>query len=88
MKPAKNYAEFYKHFYAPRRVAQIVISWALKRPQESYLTFLTRFTTRVDMFGHTYVKQDLLDSVCAISMHNVSMTSSSTAIGNSSGSSG
>jgi DNA (cytosine-5)-methyltransferase 1 len=63
MKPADAYVEFYKHFYARRRVAQIVIAWAFKRPNDVYVTFLGRFTSRVDMFGHTYVEQDLSDSV-------------------------
>ena len=67
MKPADAYMEFYKHFYARRRVAQIAIAWALKRPNDSYSTFLGRFASRVDMFGHTYVEQDLSDSVCLIS---------------------
>ena len=64
MKPADAYTEFYKHFYARRRVAQIVIAWAFKRPNDSYSSFSGKFTSRVDMFGHTYVEQDLLDSVC------------------------
>ena len=68
MKPAEAYKEFYKHFYAPRRVTQLVISWALRRPQESFSTFLARFISRVDMFGHTYVEQDLWDSVRFISL--------------------
>lgn len=59
--------EFYKHFYSPRRVTQIVVAWAFKRPNDGYATFLGRFTSRVDMFGHTYVEQDLIDSVCHIS---------------------
>ena len=63
MKPAEPYKDFYKHFYANRRVAQIVISWALKRPGERYANFLAKFTSRVDMFGHTYIEQDVLDSV-------------------------
>jgi DNA (cytosine-5)-methyltransferase 1 len=64
MKPADAYTEFYKHFYAQRRVAQIVIAWAFKKPNDSYSTFLGRFTSRVDIFGHTYIEQDLSDSVC------------------------
>lgn len=63
MKPAEAYKKFYKHFYASRRVAQIVISWAFKRPTDAYATFLGKFTSKVDMFGHTYIEQDLLDSV-------------------------
>jgi DNA (cytosine-5)-methyltransferase 1 len=63
MTPAEAYKEFYKHFYARRRVAQIVIAWAHKRPNDLYPTFLGRFTSRVDMFGHPYVEPDLLNSV-------------------------
>ncbi|CAA7265858.1 unnamed protein product [Cyclocybe aegerita] len=61
--PAEEYKPFYQHFYNSRRIAQLVISWALKRPQESLSTFLGRFTSRVDMFGRTYLEQDIWNSV-------------------------
>ncbi|KDR85517.1 hypothetical protein GALMADRAFT_218616 [Galerina marginata CBS 339.88] len=64
--PAEHYQPFYEHFYSPRRIAQIVISRALNAPQELYKSFLETFTSKVDIFGRTYLEQYLWDSIVEI----------------------
>ncbi|KAF8913180.1 S-adenosyl-L-methionine-dependent methyltransferase [Gymnopilus junonius] len=64
--PSNSYQPFYKHFYSPRRIAQMVVSRALNYPQESFQAFSERFTSKVDMFDHTYIVQDLWDSATEI----------------------
>jgi DNA (cytosine-5)-methyltransferase 1 len=62
--PSPLYEPFYQHFYTPRRIAQLVISRALRHPQEGFTVFLERFTSRVDIFGYTYLETHLWESVC------------------------
>jgi DNA (cytosine-5)-methyltransferase 1 len=61
--PSLPYQLYFRHFYAPRRVAQLVVSTAITRPQESYETFLRKFLLKVDTFGRTYQKENLWDAV-------------------------
>ncbi|KAF9469584.1 S-adenosyl-L-methionine-dependent methyltransferase [Collybia nuda] len=64
--PSLRYQPYFQYFYASRRVAQLVISTAIARPQESYETFLDKFLLRVDTFGRTHQKDDLMDSISEI----------------------
>lgn len=64
--PSKAYRPFYQHFYSPKRVTQLVLSYAKQHPRKKLSDFLTWFTEKVDPFGHTYVKQDLWDAVVEI----------------------
>jgi hypothetical protein len=54
----------YRHFYTPRRIAQLMISSALNRPTQTWDDFIATFTSKVDMFGKTYLKEHLSESVC------------------------
>ena len=65
-KPSLSYKPFFEHFYAPRRVAQIVVSSALGRPNETYESFKAKFELRVDMFGQTYSERHIAESVSAL----------------------
>jgi len=68
MKPHAKYIKFWEHFYTSRRIAQLVVSWALERRQDAFATFIKSFTSRVDIFGHTYTEDDLWNSVRGESM--------------------
>jgi DNA (cytosine-5)-methyltransferase 1 len=68
--PSPAYKPFYQHFYTPRRISQLVISRALSRPQEGFTAFLERFTSRVDIFGRTYLETDLWESVGSQVIHS------------------
>ncbi|KAF6754216.1 S-adenosyl-L-methionine-dependent methyltransferase [Ephemerocybe angulata] len=61
--PSRAYLPFHRHFLSPKRVAQMAISTALTHPHHPLEMFLNKFTNTVDPFGHTYVEQDLWDSV-------------------------
>ena len=41
-----------------------MISSALKRPTQTWDGFVAAFTSRVDMFGKTYLKEHISESVC------------------------
>ncbi|TFK42046.1 S-adenosyl-L-methionine-dependent methyltransferase [Crucibulum laeve] len=62
-RPSRAYEPFYQHFHTPRRIAQIVISTALERPQQIYDDFLRIFTSKVDIFGRTYLEEHLYEAV-------------------------
>ncbi|KIM47705.1 hypothetical protein M413DRAFT_15837 [Hebeloma cylindrosporum] len=64
--PSASYQPFYHHFYTPRRIAQLVISRALRHPQEGFAAFLKLFTSKVDIFGRTYLETHLWESVLYI----------------------
>ncbi|KAF8167566.1 hypothetical protein B0H34DRAFT_792278 [Crassisporium funariophilum] len=64
--PSEQYRSHYRHFYRPRRIAQLVISTAIRRPQQNYESFLARFTSMVDMFKRSYVEDDIWASIAII----------------------
>jgi DNA (cytosine-5)-methyltransferase 1 len=51
-------------FYTPRRVAQLVISGALRRPTTyTYNSFIEQYKDMVDIFGRTCQEGDVEDAV-------------------------
>lgn len=63
-KPAQAYEDTYRFFYTPRRVAQLVISSALRK--STYNNFLDRYQKMVDIFGRTCQEDDLWDAAIEI----------------------
>ncbi|KAF8079195.1 S-adenosyl-L-methionine-dependent methyltransferase [Lyophyllum atratum] len=61
--PHPAYEPYFQHFFTPRRIAQMVISTALKHPRKSYEEFLQRFVATVDVFGRTYKEEHLWGAV-------------------------
>ncbi|RDB29208.1 DNA (cytosine-5)-methyltransferase 3 [Hypsizygus marmoreus] len=61
--PAKEYASYYQHFYAPRRVTQLVISTAIQHPRKTYDEWLQRFVSMVDVFGRTCQEEHIWDAI-------------------------
>lgn len=64
--PSPQYQPYFRQFYAPRWVAQMVISSAFTHPEESYETFLNNFLLKVDAFGRTHQEDDLWEAVSHI----------------------
>jgi DNA (cytosine-5)-methyltransferase 1 len=62
-KPSKAYEPFYRPFYTPRHIARLVILSAAEPHPESHEAFIRNFKETVDIFGRTYVEQDLWDAV-------------------------
>ena len=62
--PSTRYLPYFQHFCFPRRIAQVVISSTITRPQQTFDAFLARFISMTDDFGKTYEDQHLWDSVC------------------------
>lgn len=65
-KASKAYEPFYRPFYTPRHIARLVILFAAEQHPESPEAFLRNFKETVDIFGRTYVEQDLWDAVPGI----------------------
>ncbi|KAF8963951.1 S-adenosyl-L-methionine-dependent methyltransferase [Flammula alnicola] len=63
--PSERYAEYWKHFCMPHRIAQLVISKALLRPRDDFPSFLSRFTSET-MMGRTFVEEDIWEYVSEI----------------------
>ncbi|KAF8899291.1 S-adenosyl-L-methionine-dependent methyltransferase [Infundibulicybe gibba] len=61
--PSTLYQPMFQHYYSPRRIAQLIISSALARPQQSFSSFIRVFTQKVDIFGRTYQNGDPWDSL-------------------------
>ncbi|KAK2464749.1 hypothetical protein APHAL10511_003167 [Amanita phalloides] len=61
--PSKAYEPTYKMFYTPRRVVQMVVSAALRRPGYTYDSFIKRYSNMVDIFGRTCQEEDISDAV-------------------------
>jgi len=62
--PAKSYVRWYKAFYTPRRVAQIVISHAIKRRQMDFDAFVRgalHYSTSI--FGDQLKEDDVWTAV-------------------------
>ncbi|KAF8640653.1 hypothetical protein AX17_000310 [Amanita inopinata Kibby_2008] len=72
-RPFKEYETVYKMFYTPRRVTQLIISTALKRPSYSHESFLVRYLNMVDIFGRTCQEEDLGDA--AVELQSVVLES-------------
>ncbi|KAF9566963.1 S-adenosyl-L-methionine-dependent methyltransferase [Agrocybe pediades] len=65
-KPSPTYEVHFKHFYLPRRMAQIVVSSALTQPRESFDSFLRRLITMKDMLGESYKEDHIWNSITEI----------------------
>ncbi|KAF9011170.1 hypothetical protein BDQ17DRAFT_1233710 [Cyathus striatus] len=61
--PSKEYMEFYKHFFAPHKIAQIAISFSLKDPRRSFDEFISHLISQVDPFGRTYEESDIWQAI-------------------------
>ncbi|KAF8346872.1 S-adenosyl-L-methionine-dependent methyltransferase [Amanita rubescens] len=62
--PSKEYEAIYRMFYTPRRVAQLVISGALRRPAPyTYNIFIEQYKDMVDIFGRTCQEGDMEDAM-------------------------
>ncbi|KAL0571093.1 hypothetical protein V5O48_010860 [Marasmius crinis-equi] len=57
--PSNSYKPFWRHYYRPRRIAQICISLAMKRSTLNTEKFLEEFLGMADPFGQNYTKEDL-----------------------------
>ncbi|TFK68239.1 S-adenosyl-L-methionine-dependent methyltransferase [Pluteus cervinus] len=62
-RPSAAYENYYAFFYRPRRIAQMIISKALKDDKLSYSVFVKDFTSQVDMFGRTYKTDDIYNAI-------------------------
>ena len=56
----------YRMFYTPRRVAQLVISAALRRPHYTYESFIERYKDMVDIFGRTCQEGDIEEDAVSV----------------------
>lgn len=62
--PAGNYTPWYQEFYIPRRIAQLVISSAIKRLHMGLDPFIHGIlTTSLDIFGNRLDEDDLWNAV-------------------------
>ncbi|GLB43613.1 putative class I-like SAM-binding methyltransferase superfamily, C5-methyltransferase family protein [Lyophyllum shimeji] len=61
--PSTAYAPYFQHFFTPRRIAQTVVSSALKHPRRTYQEFLQRLTATVDAFGRTYQEDHIWGAI-------------------------
>ncbi|KAF5385343.1 hypothetical protein D9615_001032 [Tricholomella constricta] len=64
--PAPSYAPYFQHFFTPWRIAQMVVSTALRYPRRSYEEFLERFVCTVDTFGRTYKEEHIWQAILEI----------------------
>lgn len=61
--PSRLYRPYFRIFYTPHRVAQLVISSVLAKPQQSYDIFLGNFLGTVNFMGQSFEEQDLWNAV-------------------------
>ncbi|KAF9444348.1 S-adenosyl-L-methionine-dependent methyltransferase [Macrolepiota fuliginosa MF-IS2] len=58
--PTEEYTQWYQAFYTPRRVAQLVISNAIKRDRMDFgPLILGKLNTSIDIFGRKFEEDDL-----------------------------
>lgn len=65
--PSEAYQPHFEEFYAPRRIAQLVVSAAIKYPHRGHDAFIESFKTKLDIFGQNYTEEDLWRSVSFLS---------------------
>ncbi|KAF9486388.1 S-adenosyl-L-methionine-dependent methyltransferase [Pholiota conissans] len=63
--PSQEYAEHWRYFCTPHRIAQIVISHALRWPKEGLRSFLDKFESKT-LMGRTFVSSDISENVIEI----------------------
>ncbi|KAL0951895.1 hypothetical protein HGRIS_008552 [Hohenbuehelia grisea] len=60
--PSLKYRHFFRHFYTPHRIAQMIFRFIRERPGTRYDALLEHLTSKETVFSHDISEQDILEA--------------------------